>query len=140
MGVGAYACYKLETFFPQVNILVWIIASGFVSALVGVAFGLPSLRIKGFYLAVATLAAQFFLEWCFARIPWLVDYNNSGAIEVPTARPLRLAGDRTDRPPTTRYLVVLTIVTSWPGSPPTSSTDASGACGWRCATWTSPPN
>src|SRR5580693_10666337 len=85
MGVGAYACYKLETFFPQVNILVWIIASGFVSAAVGVAFGLPSLRIKGFYLAVATLAAQFFLEWCFARVPWLVNYNDSGAIEVPTA-------------------------------------------------------
>ena len=84
MGVGAYACYKLETNFPQVNILVWVVASGFVSALVGVAFGLPSLRIKGFYLAVATLAAQFFLEWCFARVPWLVNYNDSGAIEVPT--------------------------------------------------------
>jgi branched-chain amino acid transport system permease protein len=84
MGVGAYACYKLETIFPQVNILVWIIMSGLVSALVGVVFGLPSLRIKGFYLAVATLAAQFFLEWCFARVPWLVNYNNSGAIEVPT--------------------------------------------------------
>ena len=54
--------------FPQVNILVWIVASGFVSSAVGVVFGLPSLRIKGFYLAVATLAAQFFLEWCFARI------------------------------------------------------------------------
>ena len=54
MGVGAYACYKLETIFPEVNILVWIIVSGLV-ALVGVVFGLPSLRIKGFYLAVATL-------------------------------------------------------------------------------------
>ena len=84
MGVGAYACYKLETIFPEVNILVWIIASGLVSALVGVLFGLPSLRIKGFYLAVATLAAQFFLQWCFARVPWLVNYNDSGAIEVPT--------------------------------------------------------
>ena len=47
-------------------------------------FGLPSLRIKGFYLAVATLAAQFFLSWCFVRIPWLYNYNVSGAIEVPT--------------------------------------------------------
>src|SRR5580700_634835 len=83
MGVGAYACYKLETIFPEVNILVWIIVSGLVSALVGVAFGLPSLRIKGFYLAVATLAAQFFLEWCFARVPWLYNYAISGAIEVP---------------------------------------------------------
>src|ERR1700678_4439911 len=54
MGVGAYACYKLETIFSEMNIIVGILASGLVSALVAVAFGLPSLRIKGFYLAVAT--------------------------------------------------------------------------------------
>jgi branched-chain amino acid transport system permease protein len=110
MGVGAYACYKLETFFPQVNILVWIVASGFVSALIGVAFGLPSLRIKGFYLAVATLAAQFFLEWCFARVPWLVNYNDSGAIEVPSETLFGLAVTGPSATPVTRYLVVLTIV------------------------------
>src|SRR5271157_1980298 len=110
MGVGAYACYKLETFFPQVNILVWIVASGFVSALVGVAFGLPSLRIKGFYLAVATLAAQFFLEWCFARVPWLVNYNDSGAIEVPTATLFGVPVTGPTATPAVRYLVVLTIV------------------------------
>jgi branched-chain amino acid transport system permease protein len=110
MGVGAYACYKLETFFPQVNILIWIIASGFVSAAVGVAFGLPSLRIKGFYLAVATLAAQFFLEWCFARVPWLVNYNDSGAIEVPTETLFGLPVTGPTATPVTRYLVVLTIV------------------------------
>src|SRR6266516_8080964 len=75
MGVGAYACYKLTTYFPNVNILVWIIASGFVSAAVGAVFGLPAVRIKGFYLAIATLAAQFFLEWCFTHIPWLYNYN-----------------------------------------------------------------
>ena len=89
MGVGAYACYKLTTLFPDVNIIVWILASGFFSAAVGVLFGLPSLRIKGFYLAVATLAAQFFLQWCFIRVPWLYNYNVSGAIEVPHAHPLR---------------------------------------------------
>jgi branched-chain amino acid transport system permease protein len=83
MGVGAYACYKLTTLFPEVNILVWILCSGFFSAAVGVVFGLPSLRIKGLYLAVATLAAQFFLQWAFVRIPWLFNYNPSGAIEVP---------------------------------------------------------
>jgi len=71
MGVGAYACLKLTTSFPLVNIVIWILVSGFFSAAVGTLFGLPSLRIKGFYLAVATLAAQFFLEWCFTRIPWL---------------------------------------------------------------------
>src|SRR5277367_3496914 len=110
MGVGAYACYKLETIFPEVNILVWIIASGLVSALVGVLFGLPSLRIKGFYLVVATLAAQFLLQWCFARVPWLVNYNDSGAIEVPTQTLFGLPVTGPNAAPATRYLVVLTIV------------------------------
>src|SRR5262249_12847992 len=62
MGVGAFACYKLTTFFPGINIVILILCSGFVSAAAGVLFGLPSLRIKGFYLAVATLASQFFLS------------------------------------------------------------------------------
>jgi len=110
MGVGAYACYKLETYFPQVNILIWIVASGFVSALIGVAFGLPSLRIKGFYLAVATLAAQFFLDWCFARAPWLVNYNDSGAIEAPTETLFGIPVTGPTATPVTRYLVALTIV------------------------------
>src|SRR3979490_529896 len=84
MGVGAYACYKLAIAFPETNIVLLIVVSGFFSAAVGALFGLPSLRIKGFYLAVATLAAQFFLSWCFIRVPWLYNYNVSGAIEVPT--------------------------------------------------------
>ena len=63
MGVGAYACYKLTTIFPDVNIIIHIMLSGFFAAGVGFIFGLPSLRIKGFYLAVATLASQFFLAW-----------------------------------------------------------------------------
>src|SRR3954454_16253437 len=67
MGVGAYACYKLATLFPGANILALMVASGLFSAALGALFGLPSLRIKGFYLVVATLAAQFFLEWCFNR-------------------------------------------------------------------------
>ena len=83
MGVGAYACYKLTTYFPDVNIIVWILASGFFSAAVGVLFGLPSLRIKGFYLAVATLAAQFFLNGASSACPGSYNYNVSGAIEVP---------------------------------------------------------
>ena len=65
------------------NIIVLILLSGLFSAAIGVLFGLPSLRIKGFYLAVATLAAQFFLQWAFVRVPWLFNYNASGAIEVP---------------------------------------------------------
>ena len=57
MGVGAYACYKLTTIFPGLNIIACILLSGLFAAGVGAIFGLPSLRIKGFYLAVATLAA-----------------------------------------------------------------------------------
>jgi branched-chain amino acid transport system permease protein len=110
MGVGAYACYKLETYFPQVNVLVWIVASGLISSVVGVIFGLPSLRIKGFYLVVATLAAQFFLEWAFARVPWLVNYNDSGAIEVSTRTLFGLPVIGPAASPQARYLVVLTIV------------------------------
>jgi branched-chain amino acid transport system permease protein len=110
MGVGAYACYKLSTAFPAINILVWIVASGFVSCAVGVLFGLPSLRIKGFYLAVATLAAQFFLQWCFVRVPWLYNYNPSGAIEVPSRTLFGIHVTGASATPTTRYYIALAIV------------------------------
>jgi branched-chain amino acid transport system permease protein len=110
MGVGAYACYKLTTAFPNVNVIVWILASGFFSAAAGVAFGLPSLRIKGFYLAVATLAAQFFLQWCFIRVPWLVNYNVSGAIDAPLRTLFGIPIMGATATPQTRYLVVLTLV------------------------------
>jgi branched-chain amino acid transport system permease protein len=110
MGVGAYACYKLTTIFPQVNILVWVVASGFFSAAVGVLFGLPSLRIKGFYLAIATLAAQFFLEWCFIRVPWLYNYNVSGAIEVPQRELFGIIVTGPRATSETRYYIVLSLV------------------------------
>jgi branched-chain amino acid transport system permease protein len=110
MGVGAYACYKLTTYFPGVNVIVWVVVSGFFSAAVGVLFGLPSLRIKGFYLAVATLAAQFFLSWCFFRVPWLYNYNTSGAIEVPTRTLFGIPVTGATAADTTRYFVVLAVV------------------------------
>nr|WP_210289695.1 branched-chain amino acid ABC transporter permease [Chelatococcus caeni] len=110
MGVGAFACYKLTTIFPGVNIIVWILTSGLFAAAVGVFFGLPSLRIKGFYLAVATLAAQFFLQWCFIRIPWLYNYNVSGAIEVPTRTLFGIPVTGPNASPEMRYYVVLGIV------------------------------
>lgn len=110
MGVGAYACYKLTSIFPDVNIIVWIVCSGFFSAAVGVLFGLPSLRIKGFYLAVATLAAQFFLSWCFIRVPWLFNYNVSGAIEVPQRTLFDIPVTGPNSTPFTRYMIVLAIV------------------------------
>ncbi|HXZ52124.1 MAG TPA: branched-chain amino acid ABC transporter permease [Burkholderiales bacterium] len=110
MGVGAYACYKLATFFPGVNIIVLILCSGFFAAAVGTVFGLPSLRIKGFYLAVATLAAQFFLSWCFIRVAWLYNYNVSASIEVPTKTLFGLPVTGPTATPVTRYLIVLSIV------------------------------
>src|SRR5499427_9460359 len=110
MGVGAYACYKLTTLFPDVNIIVLIVLSGFTAAAVGTLFGLPSLRIKGFYLAVATLASQFFLSWCFVRVPWLYNYNVSAAIEVPTRTLFGVPITGPNATAMTRYLVVLSIV------------------------------
>ena len=111
MGVGAYSCYKLTTIFPDMNIVILVLLSGLFSAGIGVIFGLPSLRIKGLYLAVTTLAAQFFLEWCFIRIPWLYNYNASGAIEVPERRgfgDIVLTGP--SAAPMTQYFIVLAIV------------------------------
>jgi branched-chain amino acid transport system permease protein len=115
MGVGAYACYKLTTAFPGVNIVVLMLVSGLFSAAIGVLFGLPSLRIKGFYLAVATLAAQFFLQWAFVRVPWLFNYNASGAIEVPQRLLFGIPVTGASASPETRYFVclVLVIVMTW---------------------------
>jgi branched-chain amino acid transport system permease protein len=80
MAVGAYAAYKLVTLFPFLNLFVVFAIAGGIAALVGVLFGLPSLRIKGFYLAVATLAAQFFIDWLFIRIKWFTNYQPSATV------------------------------------------------------------
>lgn len=111
MGVGAYACFKLVTIFPGLNLIVAIALSGFFSAAVGVAFGLPSLRIKGFYLAIATLAAQFFLVWLFEKWSWLYNYSASGAIQVPNLEMfgVYVAGPQANS--IVQYYFVLAIVT-----------------------------
>jgi len=84
MAVGAYASYKLTTvLLPDLGMVFIFLLSGLAAAAVGVLFGLPSLRIKGFYLAVATLAAQFFLTWLFNKVPWFYNYNSNGTIESP---------------------------------------------------------
>lgn len=98
MAVGAYACYKLMTAFPDINILIHIVLAGVVTMVVCALFGLPSLRIKGFYLAVATLAAQFFLVWLFNKVPWFYNYSASGQISAPqrTLFDVPLTGPNTD--------------------------------------------
>jgi branched-chain amino acid transport system permease protein len=110
MGVGAYACYKLTTWFPDVSLLIWLPVSGLFAAALGALFGLPSLRIKGFYLVVATLASQFFLQWCFSRVPWLYNYNVSGAIEVPQRTVFGVPITGAHATSVTRYYVVLGLV------------------------------
>jgi len=110
MGVGAYSCYKMVSLFPNLNVIVAILLSGFFSAGVGIIFGLPSLRIKGLYLAITTLAAQFFLEWCFIRIAWLYNYNDSGAIEIPTRSFFGWVVSGPTATATSRYMVVVILV------------------------------
>jgi len=111
MGVGAYACFKIITAFPDLNIVIAIALSGFFSAAVGVAFGLPSLRIKGFYLAITTLAAQFFLVWLFEKWGWLYNYNSSGAIQVPNIQMFGITVAGPNASSVTQYYFVLAAVT-----------------------------
>ena len=83
MAVGAFSIYKLMVAVPELGFIPLVILSGLITAAVGTVFGLPSLRIKGFYLAVATLAAQFFLVWMFNKVGWFFNYNASGMITSP---------------------------------------------------------
>lgn len=83
MACGAFFAFKLTTAFPEVNIVVIFLLAGLGTAVVGIFFGIPSLRIKGFYLAVATLAAQFFLLWVFNKFDWWTNYSSSGVISAP---------------------------------------------------------
>ncbi|WP_127562546.1 branched-chain amino acid ABC transporter permease [Nioella ostreopsis] len=115
MAVGAYATYKLMTAFPWMDMVSVTILSGLVTAIVGVLFGLPSLRIKGFYLAVATLAAQFFLVWLFNRVPWFYNYSASGQISAPERSMFGVAVTGPNAEVWVKYLFCLffVIVLAW---------------------------
>lgn len=112
MAVGAYGCYKLMTAFPEVSILIHVILAGGVTGIVCVLFGLPSLRIKGFYLAVATLAAQFFLVWLFNRVPWFYNYSASGQINAPERTIFGIAVTGPNTHAWATYLFCLVLVTA----------------------------
>ena len=107
MSIGAYSAYNLAIRFPDLNLLVVFLLAGLIATVVGVLFGIPSLRIKGFYLAVATLAAQFFVDWLFARVGWFTNNAPSGSVAAP---PLNFFGFIVDSPPE-KYLLALTFVT-----------------------------
>ncbi len=107
MAVGAYAAYNLALRVPQLNFLVVLILGGLIAALVGMLFGIPSLRIRGLYLAVATLAAQFFIDWTFARVKWFTNYAPSGSVSTAT---INIFGWTVDTP-VRKYLFLLAVVT-----------------------------
>ena len=106
MSVGAYAAYNLVLRVPQLNFLVVLLLAGLIAAVVGVLFGIPSLRIKGLYLAVATLAAQFFIDWLFARVKWFTNYAPSGSVSTA---PVELFGWKIDTP-VEQYLFLLGVL------------------------------
>jgi branched-chain amino acid transport system permease protein len=96
MAIGAYGAYKFATgvhipldwlgteiAIPPLPVLPSILLGGLATAVVGILFGIPSLRIKGLYLAVATLAAQFFFDWVFLRVKWFTNYAPSGSVSAP---------------------------------------------------------
>ena len=110
MAVGAYSAFKLTTALPGLNIIAVFLLAGLFAAGVGILFGIPSLRIKGFYLAVATLAAQFFLIWLFNKVAWFTNYASSGTITAP---PRTVLGVMVTGPLATaevRYLTALAVV------------------------------
>jgi branched-chain amino acid transport system permease protein len=106
MGVGAYVAYNLAVRVPQLNFVLVLALAGAAAAVTGIAFGIPSLRIKGLYVAVATLAAQFFLAWLFAHVRWLTHDSPSGSVSTST---IELFGVPLQSP-LRKYLFVLTIV------------------------------
>ena len=106
MAVGAFASYNFMLRVPGMPILLAFAGGGAAAALVGILFGLPSLRIRGFYLAVATLAAQFFILWFLTKVGWISNYSSSGVI---TAQRIEILGFAFDTP-RTKYLLVLSIV------------------------------
>ncbi|MFB9125305.1 branched-chain amino acid ABC transporter permease [Paraburkholderia dipogonis] len=105
MSVGAYATYNLMVRVPGLPLIVDLLLGGLITAAVGAVFGLPSLRIKGFYLIVSTLAAQFFAEWIFTRVSWFSNDDTSGVLSAPR---LTAFGWKIDTP-AARYLLVLGV-------------------------------
>ena len=82
MAVGAYGAYNFFVRIPGMPLIPALILGGLCATFFGILFGLPSLRVKGLYLAVATLAAQFFSDWMFLRIQWLTHDSSSGSVSV----------------------------------------------------------
>ena len=106
MAVGAFAAYNFILRVPGIPLLVAFVLAGICTALVGIVFGLPSLRIKGFYLAVATLAAQFFVVWALTKFGWFSNNSSSGVIN---AQKMAILGYSFESP-VAKYMLVLSLV------------------------------
>src|SRR6266568_5798771 len=106
MAVGAFMAYNFVLRLPWLGIIPSFVLAGICAAAVGIVFGLPSLRIKGFYLAVATLACQFFVLWALQKFGWFSNYSSSGVI---TAQKISIFGYELILPQA-KYLFTLTVV------------------------------
>jgi branched-chain amino acid transport system permease protein len=106
MAVGAYATYNFMVRIDGMPLVLALLLGGLTATLVGVLFGIPSLRIKGLYLAVATLAAQFFIDWAFLRVPWFTNNSSSGSVSVASLSAFGLALDSPQR----KYLFCLSLL------------------------------
>ncbi len=106
MAIGAYGAYNFFVRIEGMPLIVALVMGGGCATVVGVLFGIPSLRIKGLYLAVATLAAQFFTDWAFLRIKWFTNDSSSGSVSVSGLNVLGLPIET----PVQRYLFCLTLV------------------------------
>ena len=106
MAVGAFAAYNLMLRVPHMPVLASFFLAGLITAAIGLLFGLPSLRIKGFYLAVTTLAAQFVIEWALTKFSWFSNNSPSGVI---SAQKIVILGYRFETP-VRRYLLTAAVV------------------------------
>ncbi len=106
MAVGAYAAYNTFVRIEGMPLIVALLSGGFFATLVGMFFGIPSLRVKGLYLAVATLAAQFFCDWAFLRISWFTNNNPSGSVSVSNLQVFGLPVET----PLQKYLFCLVLL------------------------------
>jgi branched-chain amino acid transport system permease protein len=106
MAVGAYMAYNTYVRIEGMPVILALLAGGFFATLVGIFFGIPSLRVKGLYLAVATLAAQFFCDWAFSRISWFTNNSSSGSVAVSDFQVLGWVIDS----PVDKYLFALSFL------------------------------
>ena len=106
MAVGAYGAYNFFVRFDGMPLIPALLLGGLCATAFGILFGLPSLRVKGLYLAVATLAAQFFSDWMFLRIKWLTNDSPSGSVSAAGLQVLGLPIES----PQAKYWLCLSVL------------------------------